>query len=248
MKYMGSKSRIAKYIVPILQKLIDDNNISTYIEPFCGGCNVIDKIICKNKIASDINPYLIELLKHRDEVKNLPNFVTKEHYSEVREAYNNRTDKFPEWYIGAIGFLASYNGRFFDGGYAGIVTTKEGKTRNYYDEARRNFIEQLPLLKNICFELGSYDDFYTAGFNNLIYCDIPYKNTKQYGYSKNFDHNRFWQWVRDISKDNIVIVSEQEAPEDFECIWEQPIKRTIDNNKRVNVVEKLFKVKEILQR
>ena len=26
MKYMGSKSRIKKYIVPILQKIIDDNN------------------------------------------------------------------------------------------------------------------------------------------------------------------------------------------------------------------------------
>ena len=30
----------------ILQKLIDDNNIKTYIEPFCGGCNVIDEIKC----------------------------------------------------------------------------------------------------------------------------------------------------------------------------------------------------------
>lgn len=32
MKYMGSKSRIAKDIVPIIQKCIDDNNIETYIE------------------------------------------------------------------------------------------------------------------------------------------------------------------------------------------------------------------------
>lgn len=37
MKYMGSKSRVAKYIVPILQQCIDDNNITTYIEPFSGG-------------------------------------------------------------------------------------------------------------------------------------------------------------------------------------------------------------------
>lgn len=37
MKYMGSKSRVAKYIVPILQRCIDDNNITTYIEPFSGG-------------------------------------------------------------------------------------------------------------------------------------------------------------------------------------------------------------------
>lgn len=37
MKYMGSKSRISKYIVPIIQKYIDENGIKTYIEPFVGG-------------------------------------------------------------------------------------------------------------------------------------------------------------------------------------------------------------------
>lgn len=36
MKYMGSKSRIKKHIVPILQKLIDENNIEMYIETMVG--------------------------------------------------------------------------------------------------------------------------------------------------------------------------------------------------------------------
>ena len=44
MKYMGSKSRIKKHIVPIIQELIDKNEIKTYIEPFVGGANVIDNI------------------------------------------------------------------------------------------------------------------------------------------------------------------------------------------------------------
>lgn len=41
MKYMGSKSKIAKYIVPILNDIIVKNNIFTYVEPFVGGgqCN-----------------------------------------------------------------------------------------------------------------------------------------------------------------------------------------------------------------
>lgn len=63
MKYMGSKSRIAKHIVPIIQQYIDDNNITTYIEPFVGGANVIDKIKCANRFGSDKNPYLIALLE-----------------------------------------------------------------------------------------------------------------------------------------------------------------------------------------
>lgn len=37
MKYLGSKSRIAKYIAPIIQKCIDENNITEYYEPFVGG-------------------------------------------------------------------------------------------------------------------------------------------------------------------------------------------------------------------
>ena len=63
MKYMGSKSRIKKHIIPILQNIIDKNNIETYIEPFAGGMNVIDSIKCKNRIANDISTPLIELFK-----------------------------------------------------------------------------------------------------------------------------------------------------------------------------------------
>ena len=53
MKYMGSKSRITKYIVPIIQKCIDDNNLSVYIEPFAGGMNVIDRINDPFRCGSD---------------------------------------------------------------------------------------------------------------------------------------------------------------------------------------------------
>lgn len=49
MKYMGSKSRIAKDIVPIIQSYINNNDIDMYIEPFVGGANVIDKIKCNKK-------------------------------------------------------------------------------------------------------------------------------------------------------------------------------------------------------
>lgn len=34
---MGSKNRIAKDIVPIIQKCIDDNNLNTYVESCVGG-------------------------------------------------------------------------------------------------------------------------------------------------------------------------------------------------------------------
>lgn len=244
MKYMGSKSRIAKEIVPIIQKYIDDNNIINYCEPFVGGANIIDKIVAKNKVGSDVQEYLIEIYKHLPEIQTkLPDFVTKEHYSDVRDCYNNNSGRYPKWYIGAIGFLASYNGRFFDGGYAGIVNTKAGTVRNYYDEARRNLIHQIPNLTNIKWVCADYKSIKPNLSNWILYCDIPYKDTKQYNSSKNFNHEEYWDWVRDMSKNNIVLTSEYQAPDDFECIWEQPILRTVDNTKRVNTIERLFKYK-----
>lgn len=236
---MGSKSRIAKDIVPIIQKYIDDNNVTNYLEPFVGGANIIDKVKCQNRYGGDISEYLIELYKNLDKVSTLPREVSKEYYSEVRTCYNNKSNEFSKWYIGAIGFLASYNGRFFDGGYAGIVHTKANTVRNYYDEAKRNLEAQIPNLQGVKWDWQDYRKIKeTKDF--VIYCDIPYKDTKQYNTSKNFDYDTFWQWVRDRSKDNIVIVSECQAPDDFECIWQQEVLRTVDNTKRVSSVEKLF--------
>jgi len=228
---MGSKGKIVNDILPIIQQRIEEYHIKTYIEPFCGGCNVIDKVVCDKKIASDNHKYLIAMFQNLDKIQTLPEYITKEHYSEVRDCFNKREIYFPDWYIGAVGFLASYNGRFFDGGYAGLVHTN--------DEAKRNLIEQIPKLQNVEFKCVDYK-YYTDFEDCLFYLDPPYKNKKQYGLSKGFHHDGFWNWCRYMSTKNIVLISEQEAPSDFECIWQQEVNRTIDNNKRVKAVEKLF--------
>jgi DNA adenine methylase len=240
---MGSKSKITQFIVPIIQRYIDENNINTYIEPFVGGANVIDKIQCKIKIGYDKNKYLIALLNNVEKVKEFPITIEKSHYDNVRNSFNTQNKEYEDWYIGAIGFLASYNGRFFDGGYAKTNYAKQPSghivVRNYFKEAKENLTEQIPRLYNIKFESKDYTDLHNIK-NSLIYCDPPYQNTKQYGVSKNFNYEEFWQWVRDISKNNIVIVSECTAPDDFKCIWQQEITRTVDNTKRVKAIEKLF--------
>lgn len=64
MKYVGSKARIAKHIVPIIQQQIDSKNCSLYIEPFVGGANILTYIQCATKIGVDINLPLIALLRH----------------------------------------------------------------------------------------------------------------------------------------------------------------------------------------
>lgn len=39
MIYQGSKNRISKHILPIVTKYLTENRY--YVEPFCGGCNMI---------------------------------------------------------------------------------------------------------------------------------------------------------------------------------------------------------------
>ena len=43
-----------------------------------------------------------------------------------------------------------------------------------------------------------------------------------------------------MSKENVVIVSELEAPDDFKCIWEQDVSRSIKVADKSKAKEKLF--------
>lgn len=252
MKYIGSKTRIKKDIVPILQKIIDTYNIDTYIDAFCGGCNIIDEIKCKNRYANDISSPLIAMWKSLLLGNKPPTALSKEIYDLIKNSYKNKDNKYSLDYVGFAGYLATYNAKFF-GGYAKITLTKTGITRNYYDESCRNILKQVPKLKNVIFTNKDYSELkYT---NSLIYCDIPYKDTTQYDVSKNFDYDRFWNWASDMSKDNIVIISELQAPDSFVEIWSQNVKRTLDNKSRTTSLEKLFvhklqydKIKDILQK
>lgn len=247
MNYMGSKSRIAKYIVPIIQKEIDDNNIHYYIEPMCGGLNVIDKIICDRKFAYDLDKYLIYLFIHVKSGGTLPDVITKEEYDKVREAYyKNDTTLYPKWLIGCVSYLCSYNGRDFTGGYSydGYEKRKDGtvKYRNYYQERKNNLLKQFqqPLCQDIMFGISDYRNLDSlSGY--VIYADPPYFSTKQFANSKSFNHEEFWNKMREWSKDNIVLISELEAPTDFECIWKQEVSRSIKANEKSKAVEKLFK-------
>lgn len=247
-KYMGSKSRIAKYIVPIIQSYIDNTpNCNGYWEPFVGGANVIDKIKCNDKYGSDLNAYLIALLNYVSSGGQLYDSVSKELYDKARDCfYKNRLGDFELWQIGCIGFLASYNGRFFDGGYAKptIEKTKTGERyRDYYREAKDNLMLQAPSLTGIMFETMDYRKCNLDVKNFVIYADPPYKNTKQFKNSTNFNFDEFWDVMRMLSRNNTVLISELQAPNDFECIWEKPVSRSIKATDKSIATEKLFKYK-----
>lgn len=237
---MGSKSRIAKYIVPIIQQCINDNNIQTYIEPFVGGCNIIDKIECRSRYGSDKNKYLIALFKHLQNGGKLIPEISRELYSEVRANYKD--GRYEDWYVGNIGFLASYNGRWFDGGYAqaGYEKTKTGQRyRDYYRESKDNIEAQIPYISDIILDVKDYREI-TPTDNSMIYCDPPYANTKQFANATNFNYDEFWNKIREWSENNFVLISELQAPSDFVCVWEKPVSRSIKSTDKSVAVEKLF--------
>ena len=190
MKYMGSKNRFAKELLPIILK--DRTKVQYYVEPFAGGMNLIDKVE-GNRIANDINTDLIEMWKALVCDDWIPNtFVSREMYNEIR---SNKKDYEP-WLVGWVGFNCSYSGKYF-GGYAGKVKTKIGTERNYQTEARKNVDKQIPKLKGVVFTNQKYTDIDIPP-NSIIYCDPPYQNTTKY--STDFNHNLFWDWVRTKSK------------------------------------------------
>lgn len=236
---MGSKSRIAKHIVPIIQSKINSNKYRNYIEPFAGGMNVIDKVICERRFACDLNKYLIALFQHLQGGGSLPETVDRELYSKVRSAPH----EYEDWFVGCIGFLASYNGRWFDGGYAqpGIEKTKTGERyRDYYREAKANILAQIPSLMDVRFMVRDY--IAMEPHDSVIYCDPPYMGTKQYQNARQFDHERFWKIMRAWSNNgnNIVLISEETAPSDFICLWEQEVSRSIKATDKRLATEKLF--------
>ena len=239
---MGSKARIAKHILPIILK--DRKDGQWYVEPFVGGANTIAKVNGK-RLGSDANKYLIAMFKGLQDDCSREFSRSKAHYDLVRAEYNSGINfNFTDFYIGYVGFMASANGRFFDGGYSGTSNTKIGTQRNYIDESVRGMEKHIANIKDIDFTCSDYTDL-SVPAESIIYCDIPYENTKQYAFSKGFNYVRFWNWARlMISEGHKVFISEYNAPDDFVCVWEQEVKSSLSANGKAGgskaSTEKLF--------
>lgn len=226
MRYFGGKSRLGKQIATHINLLC--GVIENYYEPFCGMCSVFENINAKNKYGFDLHKDLILLLNAVNDGWIPPTSISEDEYNILKKAE-------PSALRGFVGFGCSNSGKFF-GGYA-----RDKTDRNYAQNAYNSIMKKVKKFENVTFKNQPYDSLNTK--NSVIYCDPPYNNTTGFTVGK-FDSNEFWQWVRDTSKENIVIVSEYNAPEDFNVIWEKSVKTDMNNNKngKINRVEKLYSI------
>lgn len=234
MKYMGSKNRIAKYLLPIILK--DRKPDQWYVEPFVGGANMIDKVV-GNRIGADFNSYVVDALKF---IRDSATPANNDEYTEAD--YNNAADLFRGGnHISAVdsyALIAFSFGAKWIGGWSRGENSK-GCPRDYVSEQNRASEKQKVLLQGIKLESCSYFELEIPD-NSIIYCDPPYANTTKY--KDDFDHAVFWQWCRDMSdKGHQVFISEYTAPDDFECLWQKEIQSGLNTNTTKKGIEKLFK-------
>lgn len=212
--YQGGKKRIGKKIyevIDLVEEYFYGEEKLPYFEPFVGMGGVIRHFGKENDrklYASDANIDLIIMWKALQRGWKPPLTCSKKRYDELKNSKRHSADR------AFIGIVASWGGIFFQN-----YRLHYNKDKDFMGEGYRGLMDIKPDIKNVKFlEASSYEEWELDGF--LIYCDPPYKgNNLGNSLFTEFDHDKFWNTMREWSKNNLVIISEWTAPKDFKKIW-----------------------------
>jgi DNA adenine methylase len=230
MRYLGGKCNIAKDIAEIVNV-----NPGNYLEPFMGACWVTKEIDKAVRLAGDIHGEIVHLFHELNNGWMPPSHMTKDEYNDIRSSRN--TDKYPKHLTGfALAGCAHY------GGWARTFAGEK-----YVEGAKNSLLRKKAKLSGVRFFVNDYKTILPK--NHVIYCDPPYSNS--YGYRINgkvgngsFNTDEFWSIMREWSKNNLVFVSEQIGPSDFEVVYEKNVKSGVRIKDKCLVrTEKLFHMK-----
>ena len=243
MRYYGGKSRLASKLAQCMLSWLTSHNAQydVFIDAFCGSGSVsasMRQIIPANIacIGSDYFKVSIDLLKALQEGWLPPETITAEIFCDLK----NSRDKNQNPLVGAVGFHCSWSGKFFCDKFRPSTLEKLKQLR----KKSKNFA---PKLAGIKFEEKDYREYQDTK-DCVFYLDPPYQSANKSSWPENFkgfNHTEFWQFSRELSKSNIVFISEATAPEDFESIADFGV--TIANNKlgKTRIVsEKLWMFKK----
>ncbi len=213
--YHGGKQKLGKRIAEMIVRVSrknEKNPIKGYCEPFVGMCGVYRHIpgLCKDREmeykAGDSNTSLILMWQKAQTGWEPPIECTKEEFKTLKYDGDSTAEK------GFLGHAYGFGGQYF-GAYR-----LDHLAGNSADSARRRVQEIGEILEDVEFFEGDYRIFGDLE-NYILYCDPPYSRRSEYYTDQRkkvkFDNDSFWEWVREMSRKNIVFVSEYEAPADF---------------------------------
>lgn len=244
---MGSKLGIADRIVNLVKLNLEPGG--TFIEPFCGGCNVamnLPQLTYRVKLY-DYNKYLISFLK-KLQGGYMPPLVPPTR--EVWDYHRRHLDEDPA-ITGEYGYLLGFRGAFYTS-YC-YLNKKDGD--NYYLSKRASVLKTIAKIKDYELTQCSYTDIVLPEDkeNTLIYCDPPYATSvsndfyqKGVKHKDVFNHPEFWSWVKARAEEGYkIIVSELTAPEDFVSILDIPYKHIIGGGREFHrhVIERIYVLK-----
>lgn len=239
MKYMGSKARHAKALLPII--LAGRREDQIYVEPFVGGGNVINKVPQgAGRLASDSNGLMVTLL---DQLGNHgwtpPETLTEAEWSAIRHIKPVTPAERALHAFCATG--PCFSGKWW-GGWARSVygpdCERAGQPRDHWRECRANALKDVDGLRGVSLVSCEYEDL-NVPQGALVYCDPPYAGTTAYsGARHKWDADKFWQWCDALidTLDCTVFVSEYQAPSHWTSLWEKRVRSDLglvkDNLKR----------------
>lgn len=205
-KYKGNKSRYANKILNAIMADLNNKGLSDeyiinnmcFVDLFCGGANMVKKVPFKNRIANDINTYMIAYLSRlQTEGADwlLEPFywnITQEIYEIFRQSIKNRMDTFSHACLGHIGANFSYGSNFFAGYNKDTKQTPQTLARSAYKHAQEDY----ELLQGVKLLNLDYRQVPIPP-KSIVYCDIPYEGTSQY-FDTKFSIKEFLEFTKQL--------------------------------------------------
>ena len=233
MSYVGGKARGASHILAVLNHPRYDGY--DYLEPFVGYAHVLHRVRNKRSYAaSDANPLVASLLRGVQRGEALPP-ITRARYAQLKAAVFDASFE-----RAVAAYQWSFNGKEF-GGYVHHYTRPNGAVDDIPASRARHYatLRASPAFQASTLTHADYRAHRPS--QCLVYCDPPYQHTTGYRGTAPFDHARFWETMRDWSRDNVVLVSEYTAPPDWSCLAHKPKPSCLaGGHKQTPRIERLF--------
>jgi len=239
---VGGKARRSSFILELINSPTFDG--WHYVEPFCGYCHVLRRVVNKETLAaSDCHPLLLSLLGAVQAGAPMPSHITKERYHQLKKSGGDSVER------AAACFGFSFNGRAW-GGYTSSYTRPSGSIDDIW-ATRMRYYKRLCTSPGFATATLRLEDYRTAigtsaangsPHTTLIYMDPPYANTTTYRGTPRFDSAALWETAREWSRRGaVVLVSEYTAPLDFATVATQSKSSTLaGGGKQTPRTERLF--------